>query len=174
MPLTAGVPLGDRVVLLAGPVAAGGGLLRAPSPGCAWWIRAWRWTGWTGTCRVCRRSGIRRGLCGGAAAAGYGDAGFIPGLIQPGMMRPGTPFARKIGLPRKIRATGGDQSFRGSRIFRDLFKRGGCGRGRGGGGAGGGGRGGGGGGGGGGWRGGGGGAAGGAGGGPGPAHCPGR
>jgi hypothetical protein len=51
----------------------------------------------TGACRICCGAGIRRGLPGDAAAAGYGDAGFIPCLIQPGqpgMMRPGTAGLR--------------------------------------------------------------------------------
>ena len=76
----------------------------------------------TGTCRIYCGTRIHRGLPGDVAAAGYGDAGFIPCLIQPGMMRPGTAgFARKIGLLRKIGAVLGYQGFRGSRIFRDLF-----------------------------------------------------
>src|ERR1035437_10960393 len=126
MPLTAGVPLGDRVVLLAGPVGPGGGLLGPPSRGWAWWIRAWRWTGWTGTCRVCRGSGIRRGLCGGAAAAGYGDAGFIPGVIQPGMMRPGTPVCAEDRASAEDQGNGGGGG--GSGVFFGGFGGGGFGQ----------------------------------------------
>jgi hypothetical protein len=90
MPLTAEVPPRDRAVLLAGPAGP------APAPGAGFtrWIRAWRRIGCTGTCRIYCGTRIRRGLCGDAAAAGYGDAGFIPCLIQPGMMRPGTAGLR--------------------------------------------------------------------------------